>query len=104
MRLVDYLRETPPSLRAINMEERMPLRDGDATYEAYGESLRETDKAILVKLRGHDDELWLPKSQLAEYPGFGDHGDIVMSEWIAKQKELIGEPKEESFNADDLPF
>lgn len=103
--LIEYLLATPPSLRAPHMEARMPLRDGDAIYEAYGEVTRETEKAVCVRLRGADDDIWLPKSQLATYPDFGEHGDIVMSEWIAGQKELLGGGGEEQQPvADEIPF
>jgi len=53
------------------------------------ECLRETDKAILVDIEG--DEHWIPISQVdddSEVYSRGDIGDLVISEWIAKQKDL----------------
>ncbi len=52
--------------------------------------LRETDKAILVEIDG--DEYWIPQSQVSEDSEVwkeGDEGDLVISSWIAKQKQLI---------------
>jgi hypothetical protein len=49
----------------------------------------ETEKAILCQIE--DRKVWIPKSQIHEdsevYEG-GDTGTLVITEWIAKQKEL----------------
>jgi len=51
---------------------------------------RETDKALLVEVEG--EQLWIPKSQVHDDSDVyqdGDHGDLVISRWIAEQKELV---------------
>ena len=47
----------------------------------------ETDLAILVKMDGND--IWLPKSQLDDWPDVGDSGTIIIKTWLAEEKELI---------------
>jgi hypothetical protein len=52
--------------------------------------IRETDKAILVRIDGA--EHWIPQSQVSDDSEVwheGDEGKLVVSEWIAKQKGLI---------------
>lgn len=52
--------------------------------------LRETPKAILVDVGG--EELWFPKSQLSEdneVSEEGDEGVLIISQWIAEQKDLL---------------
>lgn len=48
-----------------------------------------TDKAILVVIG--DGEFWLPLSQVVETDceNVGDAGYVVITNWIAKQKDLI---------------
>ena len=76
----------------------MALRDGDKTVEFSCEVRAATEKALyIVVLQGEKKTLpmWVPKSQLSEHSEIGaeakegDSGSIEMSEWIAKQKELI---------------
>ena len=50
----------------------------------------ESDKAILVQFDDLD-EIWIPKSQLAErseVKAEGDSGTLVISRWIAEQKGI----------------
>ena len=49
---------------------------------------KETEKAILVTIKGK--EVWMPLSQVHEIhrEPDGKTGSIVVSAWIAKQKEL----------------
>lgn len=51
----------------------------------------ETDKAILCHVDGK--EVWIPKSQIHDdsevYRVDADPGELVISEWIAKEKGLI---------------
>lgn len=51
------------------------------------EVLYETDLAILVLC--DEEEIWLPKSQLEEWPDIGEEGTVIMTEWIAEEKGLI---------------
>jgi hypothetical protein len=52
-----------------------------------------TDKALLVVIPEHSEEpLWVPRSQIdesSEVQEDGDEGMLVVTEWIAKEKELI---------------
>lgn len=50
---------------------------------------KETDKALLVKIG--EEEMWMPKSQIHEDSSVfreGDEGQLIISKWIAEQKEL----------------
>ena len=55
--------------------------------DVFGTVIRETDLAILADCG--DGEVWLPKSQLEEWPDVDCDGEIVMTEWIAEQKGLV---------------
>ena len=46
-----------------------------------------TETAILIN--DVAEEVWLPKSQLEDWPNVGKTGKIVMPEWLAKDKELL---------------
>jgi len=60
---------------------------GRKMIEVFGTVIRETDLAILAECG--DGEVWLPKSQLEDWPDIDCDGEILMTEWIAEQKELI---------------
>ena len=50
----------------------------------------ETDKAILVEIGG--EEHWIPQSQILDDSQVwrkGDEGELVVTEWIAIEKELV---------------
>ena len=56
--------------------------------EFHCEVKRETEKALLVEIRG--EEFWVPKSQVDDtYPEVGDVGTIGLTDWIAAAKNLI---------------
>lgn len=53
---------------------------------------RMTDKALLVEIEG--GEYWIPKSQLHDDSEVYDaddnsEGNLVITEWLAKQKNLL---------------
>lgn len=51
--------------------------------------LADTDKAILVEIDG--TQTWIPQSQVSENSEVwkkGDSGILIITEWIAKQKNL----------------
>lgn len=53
------------------------------------ECTRETAAAILCAIDGRQH--WIPKSQIdeeSEVNGEGDEGTLVISRWLAEQKEL----------------
>lgn len=52
------------------------------------EALRETDKALLVKVAGTRQERWVPKSQIhddSEVYAKGHKGKLVITPWLAKR-------------------
>ena len=51
--------------------------------------IRETGAAILIEVAGED--YWIPFSQVESVHRAGTKGvdSVVMSEWIAKQKDLL---------------
>ena len=52
--------------------------------------VKETEKAFLVEAYG--EQIWLPKSQMhqdSDDLAEGEIGTIIISKWIARQKELI---------------
>lgn len=55
---------------------------------------RESDsgKAFLVRLEDHDEDIWIPKSQMAD-PGDYKVGDgsfeLAITEWIAREKGIM---------------
>jgi len=60
-------------------------------YEVQAEAIAETDAAILVQTE-HGEE-WIPKSQIddnSEVYEKGHVGNLIVSQWIAKQKGWIG--------------
>lgn len=53
------------------------------------EVLKATDKALLVYV--DSTEIWLPRSQIhasSAVDAQGDKGQIVVTKWIAEQKEI----------------
>ena len=52
---------------------------------------RETERAVLV--HDGDKDVWLPKSQIeiegGEWPEEGEACDVLVAEWLAKDKGLI---------------
>jgi hypothetical protein len=75
---------------------------------------RETPKALCVILET-GQEIWMPKSQIerdSAVKGEGDKGVMLISEWIAKEKGLLGDADTEPgtpqptapIKDDDIPF
>jgi len=66
------------------------MRENDPVVEFPGvECEKETDRALLVTIKGQ--EHWIPKSHVhddSEVFSEGDHGKLIISEWIATQKGL----------------
>lgn len=65
--------------------------------------LRESDKAIQVRLADGATH-WIPKTQIretSEVQNDGDRGKLVVSAWIAEQKDLLGEEPKEMPNITD---
>lgn len=60
------------------------------SVEFEAKCIRETEFALLVEIDG--EEVWMPKSQIqdeSEVTEPGDEGALVVTEWIAREKNLI---------------
>lgn len=76
---------------------RRKPRASEGSYEFAAEFRHQTEKAVLVRIEGSD--YWIPDSQIEQeseiYVGCGmergDHGTIVMTDWIAQEKGLADE-------------
>lgn len=70
------------------------FQDFDEVESFEAVCLRETDAALLCRVQipcGEDEEHWFPKSQVdesSEVKAYLDEGTLVVSRWIAVQKEL----------------
>ena len=53
-----------------------------------GTTKHETEMAVLIDV-GEDEPVWFPKSQLEDWPDLHENGDVMMTEWIAEEKEVI---------------
>lgn len=62
--------------------EEIPMTDVDGTV------LRETELAIHVDCGG-DVPVWLPKSQLEDWPYVGESGSVLLPVWLAEDKGLV---------------
>lgn len=69
------------------MEPRRPFSNKPHLIEITCFTLYETEKAVRVD--AGDKEVWLPMSQLEDWPEIGCDGVVIMPEWLAKEKELI---------------
>lgn len=65
----------------------------EPTHSMTGRLVRETKAAVLLQDPQTGEEVWLPRSQIVEMEESGgdapDYVDVIMTEWIAKQKGLI---------------
>lgn len=57
--------------------------------EVFGSTVHETDEAIMCDFGMAGDVVWLPKSQLEDWPDVGDSGEVLMPEWLAEEKGLM---------------
>lgn len=42
-----------------------------------------------VRINAGDKIVWLPKSQLEDWPDVGEYGTVLMPDWLAREKGLI---------------
>lgn len=70
------------------MESRRPFSNAKDIIEIEAYTLYQSEKAIKVDV-GDRGEIWLPISQLEEWPDVGQEGVVWMPEWLAKEKGLI---------------
>ena len=65
--------------RISNQKDYITLMVDEVRYES--------PDAVLVLIDG--EKIWLPKSQLEDWPEVGTAGEIIIAEWLAKEKEMI---------------
>lgn len=61
---------------------------GEGVRVGQAESIRETEKAVLIKIED-EQEVWVPKSQIHDDSDVwkdGQKGTLVVSQWYAEQK------------------
>lgn len=63
------------------------ISNDKSLIELSGTVLGETDLAVRIDFG--DKTVWLPKSQMEDWPNVGETGEVLVKEWIAKEKELI---------------
>jgi len=96
-----YIDDARQELKQLSASESVPakttsgLGGGNKTDEWFdvdnAECKAETPKALCILLPDGREE-WFPKSQVSpesEVASEGDRGTLVVSEWIAQQKELV---------------
>jgi len=66
---------------------KKPISNDKNIIEIYGIVHRETPDAIFIDVG--NNTVWLPKSQLEDWPDLNKSGEILMPEWLALEKELI---------------
>lgn len=73
---------------------RKPISNDPSLVEVSGTTLQESDGSKsgtegAVKFDfGGKKPLWIPKSQLEDWPDIGKSGEVLMKEWIAKSNGL----------------
>lgn len=56
--------------------------------------VKTTDAALLVQVDGHEDPVWIPKSQIDDTSEIDDQADpedigtLTIPEWLAREKGL----------------
>jgi hypothetical protein len=53
-----------------------------------GTTMFETEKAILADF-GLEENIWIPKSQMEDWPEPLENGEFLMPRWLAKEKGVI---------------
>ena len=54
--------------------------------------LKETEKAVLVSCDEFPQDIWIPVSQISDDSDVfaeGHEGDLIITRWIAEQKDLL---------------
>ena len=67
---------------------RKPFSNEKHLVEIACLTIQETNLAVLIDA-GLEDPVWLPKSQLEDWPDKNQDGTILLSERYAKKKGLI---------------
>jgi len=66
---------------------KRPFSNAKDIIEIYGIIHAETKMAIFVDVG--NNTVWLLKSQIEDWPNVGESGEILMPEWLAKDKCII---------------
>ena len=53
-----------------------------------GINVFETPEAVCGDF-GTDESIWIPKSQMEDWPDLGDFGEWIIQEWIAIEKGIV---------------
>lgn len=69
------------------MGRKRPFSNARDIIEIACFTLYQTEAA--VRIDAGDKEVWLPISQLEDWPDVGCDGVVLLPEWLAKKKELI---------------
>ena len=67
---------------------RRPFSNDKSIIEIAGRTLRDTAAAIRFD-HGAAIAVWLPKSQLEDWPDVGEDGELLIPEWLASEKGMI---------------
>lgn len=60
---------------------------GTEMVAAFGITKQVTEESVLIEFA--DNEIWLQKSQLENWPDIEEEGEITMPYWLAMDKDLI---------------
>jgi hypothetical protein len=47
------------------------------------------DEGAIFADVGLDEAVWLPKSQLEDWPDEGEFGDIMLPQWLLEEKGIV---------------
>jgi len=64
-----------------------PFSNDKKWVELTGTTEKETDRAVLIDFG--DSEEWILKSQMEDWPDFGETGKVLIKEWLTEEKGLI---------------
>lgn len=63
---------------------KKPISNDKSLIEVFGTVKSETEKALRVDFG--TETVWIPKSQVEDYPDVGESGEILMKEWLHKRR------------------
>jgi hypothetical protein len=67
---------------------RKPFSNDPSYIELTGTTIYETDMAVLFDFGG-DENKWVPKSCLEDWPDIRQNGEVIIKEQFALEKGLI---------------
>jgi hypothetical protein len=66
---------------------RKPFTNDKSLIELFGKTISESKMAVQIDFG--DRVLWVPISQMEDWPEVGFNGSVLIKEWIAKKEGLI---------------